>query len=127
MVYSEDHEDPVTNIEVPEAERNQFCLSDDEILELARYAVIIEQHYGMPMDIEWAKDGINQQLFIVQARPETVQATSDVNVKETFKLLERGKVLCEGKSVGAKIAHGTARVISDPAQMHDVQPGDVLF
>ncbi len=126
MIYSEDGDDPVTNIDVPEAERQQFCLSDDEILELARYAVTIEKHYGMPMDIEWAKDGINNGLFIVQARPETVQATSDVNVKESFKLLERGDVLCEGKSVGAKIAHGVARVITNPSQMHDVKPGDVL-
>jgi pyruvate,water dikinase len=126
MIYSEDAEDPVTNIDVPEAEREAFCLSDDEILELARYAVIIEKHYAMPMDIEWAKDGVSGGLFIVQARPETVQATSDVNVKETFKMLERGDVLCEGKSVGAKIAHGVARVITDPSQMSDVQPGDVL-
>jgi pyruvate,water dikinase len=134
MVYSDDPgaADPVTNLEVPQAERDTFCLADDEVLELARYAVEIERHYSeqagqpQPMDIEWAKDGLSGELFIVQARPETVQATADTNFKETFKLLERGTVVTEGKSVGQKIACGKARVIKDASQMHEVQPGDVL-
>jgi len=134
MVYSEDPAatDPVTNIEVPEAECAAFCLTDDEVLELARHAVEIERHYSeqaghdQPMDIEWAKDGLSGELFIVQARPETVQATADVNVKEVFKLDSRGEVVAEGKSVGQKIAIGKARVIKDASQMHEVQPGDVL-
>ena len=134
MVYSDDPgaADPVTNLEVAQAERDTFCLADDEVLELARYAVEIERHYSeqagqpQPMDIEWAKDGLSGELFIVQARPETVQATADTNVKETFKLLERGTVVTEGKSVGQKIACGKARVIKDASQMHEVQPGDVL-
>ncbi len=134
MVYSDDPQaaDPVTNLEVAQAERDAFCLDDDEVLELARYAVAIEQHYSaqagrdQPMDIEWAKDGLTGELFIVQARPETVQATADANVKEVFKLRERGEVVAEGKSVGQKIACGKARVIRDASQMHEVQPGDVL-
>ena len=134
MVYSDDPvaADPVTNLEVAQAERDTFCLADDEVLELARYAVEIERHYSeqagrpQPMDIEWAKDGLSGELFIVQARPETVQATADVNVKEVFRLPERGTVVAEGKSVGQKIACGKARVIKDASQMHEVQPGDVL-
>ena len=135
MVYNEgtDPAEKIKNLDVPEAERTQFCISDDEALELARYAIIIEDHYSeqagrdMPMDIEWAKDGVDGGLYIVQARPETVQSQSDANYKETYKLLSRGTVLCEGKSVGAKIATGVGRVINDPSRMNEVQPGDILI
>jgi pyruvate,water dikinase len=135
MVYSDDPAaaNPVTNLDVPQAERDRFCLSDDEVLELARHAVAIEKHYSaqagrdQPMDIEWAKDGLSGELFIVQARPETVQATADLNFKEVYKLGARGTVVATGKSVGQKIAVGKARVIKDASQMHEVQPGDVLI
>jgi len=134
MVYSDDPQaaDPVTNLDVETADRDRFCLSDDEVLELARHAVAIEKHYSaqaghdQPMDIEWAKDGLSGELFIVQARPETVQAGADAHVKEVFRLDSRGTVLAVGKSVGQKIATGKARVIKDASQMHEVQPGDVL-
>jgi pyruvate,water dikinase len=135
MVYSDDPGtlNPVTNHDVPLAERQHFCLADDEVLELARYAVAIEQHYSaragqsQPMDIEWAKDGHSGELFIVQARPETVQAAADTNFKEVYRIHRRGTLVAEGKSVGQKIATGIARVIKDASQMREVQPGDVLI
>ncbi|MDM7323184.1 MAG: phosphoenolpyruvate synthase [Gammaproteobacteria bacterium] len=114
------------NIEVPPDERHRFCISDDEVLELARQAVIIEQHYGRPMDIEWAKDGNTGELFIVQARPETVQTQADANLFKQYILNERGTVLAAGRSVGQKIATGQARVILHARDMHELQPGEVL-
>ncbi len=134
MVYSDDPraDNPVRNVEVPAAERQQFSISDDEVLQLARYAVTIEKHYSqqtgraMPMDIEWAKDGQSGELFIVQARPETVQSTDNGTYQEIYKLETRGKVLCQGKSVGQKIAAGRVRVIMDSEQMTDLQPGEIL-
>ena len=114
------------NIEVPPEERNRFCISDDEVLDLARQAVIIEQHYGHPMDIEWAKDGLSNELYIVQARPETVQARADANLFQQYILEQRGPVLATGRSVGQKIAAGRARVILHAHDMHVLQPGEVL-
>ncbi len=118
--------------EVSEEERKRFCLSDDEILQLARWGVIIEKHYSkklgraQPMDIEWAKDGITGELFIVQARPETVHSQKDVNVIEYYHLDESGKVLVEGLAVGSKIATGRVRVIEDVSRMHEFQEGEIL-
>jgi len=114
------------NIEVPPDERHRFCISDDEVLELARQAVTIEEHYGRPMDIEWAKDGNTGELFIVQARPETVQTQTDVNLFKQYILEERGTVVAEGRSVGQKIASGRARVILHARDMQELQPGEVL-
>jgi len=114
------------NIEVPPDERHQFCISDDEVLELARQAVIIEQHYGRPMDIEWAKDGNTGELFIVQARPETVQTRADANLFKQYILEAHGTVVASGRSVGQKIATGRARVILHAHDMHELQPGEVL-
>jgi pyruvate,water dikinase len=120
------------NVNVDVRDQERFCLSDDEVLSLAKQAVIIEKHYSAkagkarPMDIEWAKDGITGELFIVQARPETVQAAKSALIHEVYKLEQRGTVICEGKSVGAKIAVGKARVIESAAQMNQVQPGDIL-
>ena len=128
MIYNSEpnaHE-ATLNVEVPETEQNQFSISDDEVLELARYAVIIERHYGRPMDIEWAKDGNSGELFIVQARPETVKAMSDVNVHETYQLKQRGEALITGKSVGQKIATGPVRVILRASEMNSLQRGEVL-
>ncbi|GAB4351924.1 MAG: phosphoenolpyruvate synthase [Gammaproteobacteria bacterium] len=134
MVYADDPDagSPVRNVEVPLEERRRFSLSDDEVLQLARYAVIIEKHYSqkagrpMPMDIEWAKDGQSGELFIVQARPETVQSTDDGTYQEIYRLETRGKVLCQGKSVGQKIAAGKVRVILDAEHMTELQPGEIL-
>jgi pyruvate,water dikinase len=134
MVYGDD---PVAgmstrNIDVDQGSREQFCIDDDDVITLARFAVTIEKHYTMkagkprPMDIEWAKDGNTGELFIVQARPETVQALRNVMIQEVYKLEERGEVLAEGKAVGSKLSQGRARVIMSAAQMHELQPGDVL-
>jgi len=135
MVYDDDTtaEHPTRNVDVEAADRQRFSLTDDDVLELARYAVLIEQHYtgragrNMPMDIEWAKDGNTGELFIVQARPETVQSASDQRYQESFELKSRGEVLSVGKSIGKKIAAGTARVILHAAEMNELKPGEVLI
>jgi pyruvate,water dikinase len=115
-------------IEVDAAESNRYSLSNEDILELARYAMTIESHYGCPMDIEWGKNGIDNKLYILQARPETVKSQeSDSNVTETFKLKKHAAVpLVVGRAVTQKIGVGPVRIVLDPADMHLVQPGDVL-
>jgi len=134
MIYTKD---PVTaeatrNVPVKPREQQRFSISDDEVLQLARYATVIERHYSAragkprPMDIEWARDGISGELFIVQARPETVHSVRTDAFQEIYTLKERGKVLTEGKSVGAKIGAGRARIILEAAHMHDLLPGEVL-
>ncbi len=105
--------------------RARFSLSDNQVEALARQALIIEQHYGRPMDIEWALDGLDGQLYIVQARPETVESRSN-QIIERFKLNHKGEVLAEGRAIGHKIGQGTARLIRGVDQMHEVQSGDVL-
>jgi pyruvate,water dikinase len=116
----------VKTVEVEPAERSRFCLSDAEVSELARQALTIEQHYQRPMDIEWAKDGDDGQLYIVQARPETVKSRSAGNVMERYLLKEKGTVLVEGRAIGQRIGAGTVRIIRDVSEMDRVQPGDVL-
>ena len=111
--------------EVDEAERRRFSVSDADVEELARLALAIEQHYGRPMDIEWAKDGVDGKLYVVQARPETVQSRNG-QVIERFELGQRGKVLVEGRSIGQRIGSGVARVIRDVHDMAHLQDGDVL-
>jgi pyruvate, water dikinase len=117
---------PVRTEPVPEADRYLFSISDAEIEQLARQAVLIEQHYGRPMDIEWAKDGNDGKLYVVQARPETVQSRSG-NVIERYVLRERGPVLTTGRSIGSRIGAGTAKIVASIADMNRVQPGDVLI
>ncbi|MBK1644192.1 phosphoenolpyruvate synthase [Thiocapsa imhoffii] len=127
MVYDETGgASPVRTEDVPEALRQCFSITDEEVEQLARQAVLIEQHYGRPMDIEWAKDGNDGQLYIVQARPETVQSRSG-NVIERYVLRERGPVLTTGRSIGSRIGAGTAKIVSSIADMNRVQPGDVLI
>ena len=128
MTYSEDagHGRQVKIVDTLDAERNRFCITDEEVMALAKQALIIEQHYGRPMDIEWAKDGQDGQLYIVQARPETVRSRQEANTLERFALKQSGKVLIEGRAIGHKIGSGPARVISSISQMDEVQPGDVL-
>jgi len=134
MIYTRD---PVTamatrNVPVKKQERARFAISDDEILQLARYATIIEKHYSAkagklsPMDIEWAKDGVSGELFIVQARPETVHSIRTDAYQEIYTLGQRGQILSQGKAVGAKIGTGKARIILEAAHMHDLRPGEVL-
>ncbi|NKI17481.1 phosphoenolpyruvate synthase [Spongiibacter sp. KMU-166] len=116
----------VETVEVPEADRSEFCITDDEVMSLARQALIIEKHYGRPMDIEWARDGDDGKLYIVQARPETVKSRESANMMERYLLKEKGNVLCEGRSIGQRIGAGPVRVIDNLAQMDEVQQGDVL-
>lgn len=114
------------NLEVPRADRQRFAITDDEVLQLARFAVSIERHYGRPMDIEWAKDGRSSELFIVQARPETVQSNLDASKQLSYRLREKGKVLVTGKSVGARIGSGKVKTILDASHMRELADGDVL-
>jgi pyruvate,water dikinase len=112
-------------VDVAETERNRFALSDADVLELARYAVIIEEHYGRPMDIEWGKDGEDGKLYILQARPETVKSQSG-GVVEKFRLKQHGKVLTSGRAIGQKIGVGPVRVVKDASEMERVLAGDIL-
>ncbi|MGA1326285.1 MAG: phosphoenolpyruvate synthase, partial [Rubrivivax sp.] len=106
--------------------RNRYSLSDDDVIELARYALVIEQHYGRPMDIEWGKDGVDGRLYILQARPETVKSQAAGQVEHRYSLKGKGTVLAEGRAIGQKIGTGPVRIVSSPAEMDTVQPGDVL-
>lgn len=126
MVYadSKEHGKQVKIEDVPEALRNRFSLSDHEVEELARQALQIEKHYGRPMDIEWAKDGHNGRLYIVQARPETVR--SNQQVMERYQLKDQGQVLVEGRAIGHRIGAGSVKVIHNLSEMDRIQPGDVL-
>ena len=108
------------------AERHAFSLNDAEVLELARYAVIIEKHYGRPMDIEWGRDGVDGNIYILQARPETVQSQAEVGVSKRYALKQHGKVLASGRAIGQKIGAGTVRVIESAKEMNRVQAGDIL-
>lgn len=128
MVYSDVPGERVRIEDTPAELRNTFSISDQDVEELARQALVIEQHYGRPMDIEWAKDGISGKLFIVQARPETVKSRGHATQIERFTLVSKGaKVLAEGRAVGAKIGAGVARVVRSLTDMDRVQPGDVLI
>ena len=128
MVYGDEAKAgrSVKTVEVDRAERARFCLTDAEVNELAKQAMIIEQHYQRPMDIEWAKDGDDGKLYIVQARPETVKSRSSANVMERYLLKEKGTVLVEGRAIGQRIGAGKVRIIKDVSEMDKVQPGDVL-
>jgi pyruvate,water dikinase len=112
--------------EVEESLRHQFSINDEEVMELARYAMIIEKHYGRPMDIEWGKDGIDGKLYILQARPETVQSQASAGKIEKFKLKSFSKVIASGRAIGQKIGIGPVRIVKDPKEMDQVKPGDVL-
>ncbi|QBE65749.1 phosphoenolpyruvate synthase [Pseudoduganella lutea] len=117
----------VKTVDVPIELRNRYSLTDTEVVELAKYAVIIENHYGRPMDIEWGKDGRDGKLYILQARPETVKSQQkSTDAQQRFKLKSTGTVLTSGRAIGQKIGAGPVRVISDPSEMERVQPGDVL-
>ncbi|MCA9477722.1 MAG: phosphoenolpyruvate synthase [Nanoarchaeota archaeon] len=133
MIYSTSGKSPVKNVNVSPGDRNQFCISDEEVITLAKWAATIEDHYSAqaghfkPMDMEWAKDGVTGELFIVQARPETVQSRKDRNVLETYVMKGEGKTLIEGRSVGQKIGSGTSRVIKDVHNINEFQKGEVLI
>lgn len=116
----------VKTVDVPVEQRNRYSLTDADIEQLAQYALVIEKHYGRPMDIEWGKDGTDGQLYILQARPETVKSQSDGKVEQRYKLKSHGPVLAEGRAIGQKIGTGPVRLVTDISQMDTVQPGDVL-
>jgi len=132
MVYDLGGGKLTKNVPVSAHDRNRFVLDDDDILKLAEWACIIEEHFGQKrgevsaMDMEWAKDGITGELFIVQARPETVHSTRSAEELESYRLLERGTELVSGRSVGERIAHGRVRMIEDASQMAELQEGEVL-
>ena len=128
MIYGDEAKagKSVKVIDVDQADRARFCLTDAEVSELAKQAMIIEKHYKCPMDIEWAKDGDDGKLYIVQARPETVKSRSAGNVMERYLLKETGTVLVEGRAIGQRIGAGKVRIIKDVSEMDKVQPGDVL-
>ncbi len=115
------------NIPTPKADRERFCLTDEDVLELAQYAIAIEKHYGRPMDMEWAKDGLDGLLYLVQARPETVASQRKATSLETYVLDGIGEILTTGRSVGEKIATGNARVIVDVSHLADFNAGEVLI
>lgn len=128
MVYTQDRTlgKTVEFVEVPAADRVKLSLSDEEAENLARQAVIIEKHYGRPMDIEWGKDGNDGKLYILQARPETVKSRAGSGTLQRYKLSQRGEVLSEGRAIGQKIGTGTVRNLRNIEEMNRVQPGDVL-
>jgi len=127
MVYSNDPAKRVDVGDVVAADRLRFSLTDEDVEQLARYALHIEAHYGRPMDIEWGKDGESGELFILQARPETVQSRGDAQRLERFELKEKGEVLSSGRSIGQRIGAGRARLVLDVSEMHRVESGDVLI
>jgi pyruvate,water dikinase len=128
MIYTADRSlgKTVEFVAVPQEQRNQFCLSDADVEALGRQALIIEKHYGRPMDIEWGKDGIDGQLYILQARPETVQSRASANTLRRYKLKGKSEVLAEGRAIGQKIGAGPVRLLKSISEMNRVQVGDVL-
>ncbi|MEK8046061.1 phosphoenolpyruvate synthase [Ideonella margarita] len=131
MEFSSDEERLATGklvktVDTPPELRNRYSLNDADVTELARYALIIEKHYGRPMDIEWGKDGVDGQLYILQARPETVRSQAEGQVEHRYKLKGQSTVLAEGRAIGQKIGTGPVRLVSSIAEMDRVQPGDVL-
>lgn len=128
MIYGRDERNAHTtiNTETPADKREKFVLSDDEITRIAKWALIIEDHYKMPMDIEWAKDGVSNELFIVQARPETVHAQKNPYLVKEFRLQNKGKLLAQGEAIGSKIAVGKARVLQSPEDADTLQPGEIV-
>ena len=128
MMFTESNEagKSVRTLDVPAEDRHRFSLSDEDVLELARYAVIIEKHYGRPMDIEWGKDGEDGKLYILQARPETVKSGQSAHVMEKYRLKQYGKALAHGRAIGQKIGAGPVRIVANASEMNRVKPGDVL-
>ena len=133
MIYTNETKHSIKNVSVVPEDRKKFCINDEEVLELAGMAQKIEDHYSQkaghfkPMDMEWAKDGITGEIFIVQARPETVHSQEDKTKLETYVMKDKGEILIEGNSVGSKIGHGKARVIKDVHSIHDFKKGEVLI
>lgn len=129
MVYTslKDPHGSIKSIPVKNIDRIKYCLTDTDVQKLAKQAILIEEHYGKPMDIEWAKDGITGELYILQARPETVKnQLKNEQMLERYYLSDKGKILTQGESIGQRIGHGISRVIVDTAKMNSLQPGEIL-
>jgi pyruvate,water dikinase len=126
MVYSDQPGERVRNEDTPAELRQRFSVTDEDVQELSKQALVIEEHYGRPMDIEWAKDGVSGKLFVVQARPETVKSRGKATQIERYALGKRGQIVVEGRAIGHKIGSGVARVVRSLSDMSQVQPGDVL-
>lgn len=133
MIYSNKGSNPIKKVNTTIKDRTKFCITDEEALQLAQWSIAVEEHYSSkygkwtPMDLEWAKDGQTQELFILQARPETVQSQRNRNIIEEYKLLQKGKVLAKGKSVGSKIAQGKAHIIYDVKDISKFKAGEILI
>ena len=126
MIYTNDEGNPVKNIDTPKEKKNQYILDNSEIELLAKWASIIENHYNKPMDIEWAKDGITNEFFIIQARPETVHSQINPLLIKEYQLLEKGKLLASGEAIGSKIACGIARILNSPKESDKLKPGEIV-
>jgi len=128
MIYSDGNQagSSVKTIDVPETDRRKFSISDAEVEELARYAMIVEAHYKRPMDIEWGRDGMDGKLYILQARPETVKASEKVDTLRRYRLKERSEVLTTGRAIGQRIGSGQVRMVKNASEMDRVKQGDVL-
>ncbi len=116
----------VKTVDVSEADRNRFCLSDEDTIELARFALKIEEHYQRPMDIEWAKDGVDGKIYILQARPETVKSRKSSEGQERHRLKQKSEILASGRAIGHKIGAGIVRVVKDASEMGRIKPGDII-
>jgi pyruvate,water dikinase len=126
LIYTKNSKKPTKNILVPENQRKQFSLNNQEIMQLAKWAQIIEQYYKRPMDIEWAKDGRDNKLYIVQARPETVESLVNPNILEQYILPKRGKIILSGEAIGQKIAIGKVKIIKKVKQLSSFKAGEIL-
>jgi len=126
LIYNANHHHPTRKVAVTPEDKVRFCLTDKEVLQLAEWGMTIEEHYKKPMDIEWAKDGLTRKLFIVQARPETVESVKSLTVLEQYQLKKKGKVLVSGAAVGSKIAQGPVNIIRSVKEISKFKPGSVL-
>ncbi len=126
MIYGDNAETPIVNMATPIEQQEQFVLTDQEVTMLAHWALTIENHYQKPMDIEWAKDGITNEIFIIQARPETVHGQHNPILVEQYQLTSSGNLLTQGNAIGEKIATGVARILQSPQDGHKLQPGEIL-
>src|SRR6185503_13247413 len=128
MVYAGEGDDVNTTInkDTPPELRDKFILSDTEVEKLAKWALLIEDHYQKPMDFEWAKDGVDHQIYIIQARPETVHSREKSLEITTYKIKEKGAVITSGEAIGSKIASGYARLLASPDEADKLQTGDIL-
>lgn len=126
LVYGEEPDSPLKNTDTSQEKRDRFVLSDAELVQLGKWALAIEQHYKQAMDLEWARDGVTDQLYIIQARPETVHGSANRMLVKEFQLLKKGALLCKGEAIGSAVSSGKARLLTDPSQAALLQEGEIL-